>query len=89
MGNITGKQSHGHQLVSHMRAEVADVDSQDRSETTKPSVMYVSYAETGFTNVWPAGNGTVIDEIITMAGGKNVFAGHTSVSAHSPVSNEG
>jgi iron complex transport system substrate-binding protein len=36
--------------------------------------MYVSYAETGFTNVWPSGADTAIDEIITMAGGKNVFA---------------
>jgi iron complex transport system substrate-binding protein len=74
VGNISGKQAKATEVITAMKEKIADIGDKVGSEATQPSVMYVSYAEAGFTNVWPSGAGTAIDEIITLAGGKNVFA---------------
>lgn len=73
MGKITGKQSAANELVADMKNEVSAVSSGVSGED-KPSTMFVTYALAGFTNVYPAGGGTAIDEIINLAGGENVFS---------------
>lgn len=73
IGAVTGKQSEATTLVESMKAQVADI-AQAVSDKAKPNVLFVTYADEGFTNVWPAGGSTAIGEIINLAGGNNVFA---------------
>ncbi len=74
VGNISGKQAKATEVISAMDDRIAEIGAKIGSGASKPSVMYVSYTEPGFTNVWPSGADTAIDEIISMAGGVNVFA---------------
>lgn len=73
IGNVTAKQSESTTLINNMRTQVADI-AKAVSGDNKPNVMFVTYSEAGFTNVWPAGGSTAIGEIINLAGGNNVFA---------------
>lgn len=74
VGNISGKQTKATEVITAMNDRIAEIGAKIGSGVSKPSVMYVSYAEPGFTNVWPSGANTAIDQIISMAGGVNVFA---------------
>jgi iron complex transport system substrate-binding protein len=74
VGDLAGKKDKAAEVVATMESRISDIGTKVGSSDSKPSVMYVSYAETGFTGVWPSGADTAIDEIITLAGGKNVFA---------------
>jgi iron complex transport system substrate-binding protein len=73
IGNVTGTQSMATTLVNGMKAQVANI-AQAVSGDSKPNVLFVTYADEGFTNVWPAGGSTAIGEIINLAGGNNAFA---------------
>jgi len=73
IGNVTGKQSEAAALVSGMKAQVAAI-TEAIAGTNRPNIMFVTYSDEGFTNVWPAGGSTAIGEIIDLAGGTNVFA---------------
>lgn len=73
IGTVTGKQSEATALVDNMKTQVADI-AQAVSDKSKPNVLFVTYSDEGFTNVWPAGGATAIGEIINLAGGTNVFA---------------
>jgi iron complex transport system substrate-binding protein len=74
LGKVTGKQTAATELVAEMKAKISVISTKVTSAGVQPNVMFVTYAESGFTNVWPAGGSTAIDQIITLAGGKNVFA---------------
>jgi iron complex transport system substrate-binding protein len=74
LGKITGKQSVATELVAEMKARISVISTRVNSAGVQPNVMFVTYAEAGFTNVWPAGGSTAIDQIITLAGGKNAFS---------------
>ena len=84
VGNATGTQDIGGPMVSRMKAQVEDIANAVASES-QPNIMFVTYADEGFTNVWPAGGTTSIGEIIDLAGGKNVFE---SMSGYEMASNE-
>lgn len=73
IGNVTGKQTEATNLVNGMKAHIADIAGAV-SGKSNPNVMFVTYADEGFTNVWPAGGSTAIGEIINLSGGTNVFA---------------
>ncbi len=73
IGKLVGEASKASTLVENMKSTIASI-SEKTAGDEKPSVMFVTYAEVGFTNVWPAGGGTAIGEIISLAGGENVFA---------------
>lgn len=73
IGNVTGTQAKAETLVNGMKAQVAGI-SQAMAGESKPNVLFVTYADEGFTNVWPAGGSTAIGEMINLAGGNNVFA---------------
>ncbi len=73
VGKITGEQSKSNGMVADMKSKISSI-SEEIIDEEKPSVMFVTYADSGFTNVWPAGGGTAIDEIMDLAGAENVFA---------------
>jgi len=73
VGTIAGKADQAKAITADMAARIADIGSKV-SGRERPTVMYVSYAEAGFKNVWPSGADTAVDEIIRLAGGDNVFA---------------
>ncbi len=74
VGEISGKKAKATEVITDMENRISDIGDKVASDAYKPSVMYVSYAESGFTNVWPSGAGTAVDQIISLAGGTNVFA---------------
>jgi iron complex transport system substrate-binding protein len=73
VGTIAGKADRAKEITSEMAARIADIGAKV-SDKERPTALYVSYAESGFTYVWPSGADTAVDEIITLAGGENVFA---------------
>ncbi len=73
VGTVTGKQTEAKALIDSMKAQVADI-AQAVSDESKPNVLFVTYSDQGFTNVWPAAGSTPIGEVINLAGGTNVFA---------------
>lgn len=73
IGQVTAKQTEANALIAHMKGQIAEISSVVQNET-KPNVMFVVYADQGFQNVYVAGGNTAIDQIVTLAGGKNVFA---------------
>ncbi|NLK25161.1 MAG: ABC transporter substrate-binding protein [Euryarchaeota archaeon] len=72
VGKIAGKTDKADELISSMKASISDVGSKVK-DLEKPNVMYVTYAEAGFTSVYLTGSGTAVDEIIALSGGKNAF----------------
>jgi len=75
LGKVTGKSREAQDLIDSMKdrieATVKSVATLEKIE--KRNVMYVSYTDKGFTDVYVTGNGTAMNEIIELAGGKNVF----------------
>jgi iron complex transport system substrate-binding protein len=83
IGNCTGKSQEASQLVTEMSSQVqAVVDkTRDLLPSEMPRVFYVVRADPLYT----AGSGTLIDELITLAGGTNIFH---SVSSYPSVNLE-
>jgi len=73
IGKLVGLESKASEMVDDMQSKISSI-GEAISGDDEPSIMFVTYAEAGFTNVWPAGGGTAIGEIIDLAGGINVFA---------------
>ena len=67
VGKIAGKTDKADELISSMKASISDVGSKVK-DLEKPNVMYVTYAEAGFTSVYLTGSGTAVDEIIALSG---------------------
>lgn len=72
LGNVTGTSDKAVELVDDLKASIDSTRSavEDLNAT---NVLYVSYADSGFTNVYVSGSGTAVDELIGLAGGKNMF----------------
>lgn len=73
IGKITDTTAVADNLISDMKAQISTVTTAVASAGGSPNIMFVTYADEGFTNVWPAGGTTAIGEIIRLAGGTNVF----------------
>ena len=73
LGKVTGTSENATVLANDIKASIESVQSAVEG-LDKPTVMYVTYVETGFTNAYVSGSGTAVDELIGLAGGKNVFA---------------
>ncbi|MBI0583432.1 MAG: ABC transporter substrate-binding protein [Methanomassiliicoccus sp.] len=72
IGKVVGKQSAAEDMVAGMKSQLSSIETKVSGED-KPNVMFVTYAEESFTNVYPAGGTTAIGEIINLAGADNVF----------------
>ena len=69
VGRATYKDAEASALVTGMRARLDAVAAQLLSATTTPKVYY----EVWYDPLMSAGPGTYIDEVITLAGGENIF----------------
>ena len=72
LGKITGVERKAKALVSEMNGSLAQVVSQAEG-APKVRVFYV-FDATDLNNPWTAGPGSVVDALITMAGGENIAA---------------
>ena len=77
LGRATGKEAEAARLVDGMKARIAAVARQvaTLSQQDRPRVLFITWHDP----LWTAGKGTWHDELITLAGGKNLFpelAGH-------------
>jgi iron complex transport system substrate-binding protein len=73
IGKITGQDAAAKDLISDMKTQIASIESAVSNDTNSPNILFVTYADAGFTNVWPAGGTTAIGEVIDLAGGTNTF----------------
>lgn len=72
LGNVTKTSDKAAGLVDSIKASIDNTrNAVDGLEAS--NVLYVTYADSGFTNVYVSGRGTAVDELIGLAGGKNVF----------------
>ena len=69
LGRATGREDAAATLVAHIEEGLAEVEALVRSRTRR-RVAYVL----GGTPPWVAGPGTYIHELVTLAGGDNVFS---------------
>jgi len=74
VGRATYKNAEASALVIQMRARIDAVTTQLMAATSTPKVYY----EVWYEPLMSAGPGTFIDEIITLAGGENIFSDATT-----------
>jgi iron complex transport system substrate-binding protein len=84
-GQITGRADQAKQLTDSMKRRVDAIKAKVATAKTKPRV-YWELDATDPTKPYTVGPGTYVDNIITMAGGVNVFA--TASSSYPQVSAE-
>lgn len=72
LGNVTKTSDKAAGLTDGIKASI-DNTRKSVDELEASNVLYVTYADSGFTNVYVSGSGTAVDELIGLAGGKNVF----------------
>lgn len=70
IGLTTGYQNEAKNLITNMQIELTKVKKLLKTQDEKPSVFIEIWSEPIMT----AGKGTFIDEVITLAGGKNIGA---------------
>lgn len=78
VGKVTGKQEQASALVNDMKERINAVTSKTADLEEKPRVLYVTWHDP----LWSVGSGTLIHELITKAGGNNIFqdiTGHKTV----------
>ncbi len=71
IGAMTGKTAEAEALVAHMRAEVESIAERAKN-APKPLCYYI--VSFGAGGDWTAGPGSFIDEMISLAGGRNAGA---------------
>jgi len=82
IGRATGNNAQASALVSAMRERIDNVTTKAATATTKPKV----YHEVWNDPLMSVGPGTFIDELITLAGGENIF--HDATTSWPTVSSE-
>lgn len=74
VGRATGKNTEASTLVTSLRARLDAVAAKIATATTTPKVYY----ELWYEPLMSAGPGTFINEVITLAGGENIFSDSTT-----------
>lgn len=82
VGRATGNNAEASNLVSEMRSRIDSVSNQAADATSTPIVYHEVWNEP----LQSAGPGTFIDEIITLAGGENLF--HDATTSWPIISSE-
>jgi len=71
-GQITGQEEEALQLVSQMRNRITEIEGELVHVEERPRVFYMTWHDP----MWTVGRNTWIDDLITIAGGVNVFSGY-------------
>jgi iron complex transport system substrate-binding protein len=82
VGRATGKNAEASAIVSDMRDRIDAISTQAEAATTTPKVYHEVWNEP----LMSAGPGTFVDELITLAGGVNIF--HDATTSWPTVSSE-
>ena len=80
LGRIVGKRQRARQLVEEFETEVAEI--RERSKARPPKTVFI---EIWASPLMTAGGGSFVDQLVTLAGGQNVFA---ELDGYPTVSNE-
>lgn len=80
VGKITGKSWEASQLVTSLEKRIKAITDKTRAltEAERPRILYLTWHDP----LWTAGSGTVTDELINIAGGKNIahdLTGHKTI----------
>jgi iron complex transport system substrate-binding protein len=70
IGRITGKEQEALELVNEMKANIEEVEARTKELEEKPKVFYMTW----YDPMWTVGRNTWIDDLITIAGGENIFS---------------
>lgn len=70
VGTITGEEENATALVANMTQRMGEIKNKTRNVKRRPKVAHVTWHDP----IWVAGNGTVQNELIEIAGGDNVFS---------------
>ena len=69
-GKITDKEDEASALVNDMESKIAEVGNKTASLEERPRVFYITWHDP----LWTVGRQTWIDDLITIAGGANIFS---------------
>jgi iron complex transport system substrate-binding protein len=70
VGKVTGKQPEAESLIKSLQERITAVEQKTASAAAMPRVLFVTWHDP----IWTAGKGTMIDDLITKAGGANIAA---------------
>ncbi len=85
MGMVTNTQDNATAIIAGIDAQVSQIAAKAAALnlSSKPNVLLLTGLYSDET-IYPFGNGTYGDELITMAGGRNAAGGHLPVRRHEP-----
>ena len=72
LGEITGEEEAALQLVKEMERKIEEVQEKAAAIEDTPRVLYVTWHDP----LWTVGRNTWIDDLITIAGGVNIFSAY-------------
>ncbi len=72
LGELTGEGEAARQLVSEMQRRIAEIQEKAAAIEDRPRVLYVTWHDP----LWTVGRDTWIDDLITIAGGVNIFSAY-------------
>jgi iron complex transport system substrate-binding protein len=70
IGQITDKETESFKLVDEMTSNIAEIEEQTEELEEKPRVLYMTWHDP----MWTIGRNTWIDDLISIAGGVNIFS---------------
>jgi iron complex transport system substrate-binding protein len=70
IGTITGKEAEALELLDGMTSKIEEIAEQTGELEEKPSVLYMTWHDP----MWTIGRNTWIDNLISIAGGANIFS---------------
>jgi len=76
IGTILGQKETAAKTANDFREKYVNISKQATNRTNKPKVLYASVYNT-VTEIWTAGTGSVVNDMIAYAGGLNVAAPYT------------
>jgi len=69
-GTVTGKEEEALELVDEMESKIAEIEEKTSELEERPRVFYITWHDP----LWTVGRQTWIDDLITIAGGANIFS---------------
>ena len=69
-GTVTGKEEEALELVSEMESKIEEIEERTSDLEERPRVFYITWHDP----LWTVGRQTWIDDLITIAGGANIFS---------------